>query len=96
VLVDAGNAQTTCAAAGASKIGLTGTLAGGGGPFADDLPCTDGTGISLPAFEGNYTLTIQALNSAGAALGAGTTKTNVAIAAPNGYTDLGVVSVPFN
>ena len=95
VLVDATNAQMTCAEAGATKIGLTGTLAGGGAPFDDDLPCTDGIGISLPAPSGAYTLAIQALNSAGAGLGQSTVKTGAAatIDEPNGYTDLGSVTI---
>ena len=96
VLVDTGNAQVSCTQAGAVKIGLTGTLAGGGGPYADELPCGDATGISVPALSGTYTLTIQALDGTGAALGAGTTLTNKTIQEPNGYTDLGSVSVPFN
>jgi len=94
VLVGANNQQLTCAAAGATKIGLTGTLSGGG-TFDDDLPCTDGTGISLPAPSGSYTLAIQALNSAGQGLGTSTVKTGAAatIDEPNGYTDLGTVTI---
>lgn len=95
VLVDAGNQTTSCAAAGAVKIGITGTLAGVG-PYADDLPCGDASGISVAALAGTYTLTIQALDGSGAALGAGTTLTNKTLLAPNGYLDLGSVSVPFN
>ncbi len=94
VLVDAGNNPISCAAAGADKVSIINTLVNSTSAVEDTFPCGDGTGITAPIPEGTYTAALDALDGSGGALGSSsTTITNVDITAPNGYTDLGSVSI---
>jgi len=91
-LVGVGNQPVSCADVGAIQVGIDGSI-GMNLLLSDELPCGDGTGISIPTVAGNYIMSISALDASGGLLGQATNEQNVVIDAPNGYTDLGVVTI---
>ncbi|MEO8704026.1 MAG: hypothetical protein ABI867_28505 [Kofleriaceae bacterium] len=96
-LVDAGtNAALTCATAGnPDSIEISSTLSGPNTLKTDKFDCEDGSGITAPLVEGDYTISVAALNSAGGSLGEPSSE-DTQILAPNGYTDLALVTLPID
>ncbi len=86
------NAPLDCAAAGADGISIDSTVAGSSAAVADTFSCDDLGGITGGIPDGNYTLSMQALNANMAALGPATTM-NGTIGVQNQITDLGTVTI---
>jgi hypothetical protein len=96
-LVDAGtNTKLTCNEAGnPNTIEISTTLLGPNTLETFKFDCSKGTGITAPLVEGDYTISLAALNAAGGTLGEPQSEDTV-ITAPNGYTDLGEIVLPIN
>jgi hypothetical protein len=94
-LRDAGNGQTlTCAQAIAAGVGVLSTSVSNASNSADDqFNCEAGFGITGGFLGGQYTVDIQALNSANQALGGTPVLTNRTIGSANAVTSLGTVDV---
>jgi hypothetical protein len=97
-LVDAANPNTSlsCNAAGnPNAIEISSTLLGPNTLKTDKFDCSKGTGITAPLVEGNYTISVAALNQAGGPLGEAFSQ-DTTIEAPNGYTDLELITLPID
>lgn len=87
----------TCAQAGATGVGGVSTSTANPNMFTDDIfTCQDGTGITGALLQGSYTVSIDALNSAGSISPAPVVLSNRVINDRNRITDLGVIVVPVN
>ena len=88
-LVDAvTRAPLSCTAAGAEKIQIKSTLAGGTTAKTDQFNCEDGAGITNALLAGSYTIDVTALDLTDRPLGAAQTQANQTIEDRNAVTDL--------
>lgn len=94
-LRDAGNnAPLSCADAGnPDSIEIIATLAGTTAAAADKFTCVNGIGLTAGLLEGQYQLSIAALNAQDESLGVPVDRTGI-IQPPNRVTDLGTVQIP--
>jgi hypothetical protein len=97
-LVDSGsNAPLTCAAANADGVEAIGALVSNPNVSNSDIfDCTDNYGVTAGYTEGNYTVSVHALNAADQQLGNSVVLSNRAIQSPNKVTDLGTIMVPID
>jgi hypothetical protein len=93
------NAPLTCAQAGIGKNGsveTVATIAGGTNGAVDKFTCEHGFGTTDALEQGTYTVSVDANDNSGAAVGTAPTLTNKVIRAPGGLTDLGHIIIPIN
>lgn len=99
-LVDAAsNAPLTCSQAGIGKNGSVETVATLAGPntaTVDKFTCEHGFGTTDALEQGTYTVSVDANDDSGMAVGTAPTLTNKVIHAPGGLTDLGHIIIPIN
>ncbi len=86
--------QLSCADALADSVDITSTLNGTTQAFSDVYPCSQGSAYTAALPEGDYTLSVAALDSADRSIGTAPTLTNKRISAPNKITDLGLIMIP--
>ncbi|HWU89568.1 MAG TPA: hypothetical protein VN253_20040 [Kofleriaceae bacterium] len=88
----ASNRALTCAdVASLSSIEISATLAGSQQAVADKFDCVRGSDFSAPVLQGNYVVSVAALNSADQALGPVQNLANKVMRDRNQVTDLGTV-----
>jgi hypothetical protein len=89
------NAPLDCRdVAGIDGIEIASTLSGTTQAVTDIFDCEVGSSFSEPVMEGNYVISMAALNTAGQALGQPVTLNNKVMRNRNQVTDLGVVMLP--
>lgn len=92
-----GGAAVTCSQAGvtgsASGVELVSTLLSNGSMKDDEFTCEDGMGVTSGLVAGDYTVSIDAFNSAGP-IGRGALINQTSIQPQNQVTNLGTVTVP--
>ena len=98
-LVDAQTQKPlTCAEAGVTSSGsveaISTSMANSQKIITDKFTCEDHYGTTDGLLAGNYTISIDALNSSDLALSNSTVVTNKQITAPDGLTDLGHILIP--
>lgn len=91
------NAALTCAEAGADGVESVGSLVSNPNAANSDIfNCEDESGITAGFAEGNYTVSVYAVNSANQQLGDAVVLDNKVIQGPNKVTDLGAVMLPID
>ena len=89
------NQPLTCAAANSKGVEAVGTdVSNPNNSNSDIFPCTDLRGITAGYTEGQYTISVAALNAADASIGTAPALTNKVIQSPNKVTDLGMITIP--
>ena len=88
------NAALDCRdVAGLDGIEIASTLSGTTQAVTDIFDCEVGVDYSAPVMEGTYVIKMEALNTAGQAIGAGQTLNNKVMRNRNQVTDLGLVTL---